>query len=229
MLSLSVQSLIAASLGCSHEEYQLFCDVSTVLQAGKALAGSAGGSGAVVSAAVLAVVEESAVPADEAAAAVAVERPLPRLALLPRHRHCDAGTAQGIFDVHVPLVHQAPCFCLEVRQWPDHRFLWGIADRFGGLKSEVVCLLESEGVAYWPSGQGNVVSVPVTSNLQDNGTFRAQLIAGFVQADVLVVDAEMCAGIDVIFWPGNVCFPVATGLLLGEQLGLVQVGGVTAA
>lgn len=91
-----------------------------------------------------------------------------------------------------------------------------------------MCLLEPEGVAYWPSGQGNVVPVPVTWDLQDNGATWGQLVAGFVQADVLVVDAEMCAGINVIFWLGNVCFPVATGLLLREQLGLVEVGGVAA-
>lgn len=66
-------------------------------------------SGAVVRAAVLAVVEESAVPADEASAAVAIERSLPRLALLSRNHQFNAGTLQGLFDIHIPLVYQAPC------------------------------------------------------------------------------------------------------------------------
>ena len=192
------------------------------------LAGSAGGSRTVVRAAVLTVVEESAVPADEASAAVAIERSLPRLALLSWHHQFNAGALQGLFDIDVPLAHQAPGLRFEVSHWPDHCLLWRVADRLGSLKSEAVGLLESVGVANRPVGQGDVITVPVARYLQDDGASRFQLIAGFVQADVLVVDAEMCAGIDIIFWPGNVCFPVATGLFLGEQLGLVEVGGVAA-
>lgn len=51
-----------------------------VARSGKTLAGSAGGSWAVLRAAVLG--SQSAVPADEASAAVAIERPLPGLGLL---------------------------------------------------------------------------------------------------------------------------------------------------
>ncbi|MCY1457379.1 hypothetical protein D9M71_746750 [compost metagenome] len=93
----------------------------------------------------------------------------------------------------------------------------------------MVGLLESVCVAYWPPGQGNVVPVPVPWDLQDDSASGSQLVAGCVQADVLVVDAEVRPGIDVVFWPGNVCFPVATGPLLSEQFGLVEAGGVAAA
>ena len=160
---------------------------------------------------------------------MAIERSLPGLALLPWLHQLDAGTVQGFFDVHVPLMHQAPCLFIEVSQRPDHCYLWRVADRFGSLKGEVVGFLESVRVSYWPPGQGYVVPIPVPWDLQDHSASWVQLVASFVHADVLVVDAEMCARIDVIFWPGDVCIPVATGLLLGEQFGPVEVGGVTAA
>lgn len=171
------------------------------------LAGSAGVSGAVVRAAVLAVVEESAVPADEASAAVAIEGAFPGFALLPWLYKFNSGALQGLFDIHVPLVHQAPGLCLEVSQGPDHRFLWGVADRFGSLKLEVVGHLEPVCVAYWPPVQGNVVPIPLPWDLKDDRASRRQLVSGFVQADVLMVYTEVRVGIDVILRPGNVCFP----------------------
>lgn len=156
-----------------------------------------------------AVVEESAVPTDEAVAAMAIERALPGFTLFPWLHKLNSGALQCLFDIHVPLVHQALGLGREVSQWPDHCFLWG--------------------VAYWPPGQGDVVPVPSPWDLQYNIASRAQLVADFVQADVLMVGAEMCAGINVVLWPWNVGFAMAAGLLQGEQFGLVEVGGVTAA
>lgn len=54
----------------------------------------------------------------------------------------NAGALQGLVDVHIPLVHQAPSLGLEVRQGPDHRFLGRVADGLGILKREVVCFVE---------------------------------------------------------------------------------------
>lgn len=159
---------------------------------------------------------------------MAIKRALPGFALLPGPHKLNAGSLQGLFDIHVSLVHQAPGLCLEVSHWPDHCLLGRIADRLGGLKCEAVGLLESVGMADWPMGQGNVVPVPVPRDLQDNRASGAKQAAGFVQADVLVVYAEVCAGVDVVLRPWNVCFPVVAGLFLGEHLGLVEVGGVAA-
>ena len=84
------------------------------------LAGSAGGSGAVVRAAVPAVVEESTVPADEATPAAAIEHRLAALGDLGRPGHLYAGHSQGQLMVDVLAMHQAPADPLDVGCWPEY-------------------------------------------------------------------------------------------------------------
>lgn len=65
------------------------------------MASSTGGSGAVVRAAVWAIVQESAIPADEASAAGAVEHRLAALGDCGRAGHLHAGHAQGQLMIDV--------------------------------------------------------------------------------------------------------------------------------
>lgn len=91
----------------------------------------------------------------------------------------------------------------------------------------MVGLLESVCVAYWPPGQGNVVTVPAPWHLQDNRRPRGELLARIFQAGVLG-RRPSARGRQHSLLAKGCRIAMAAGLLLAGQFRLGEVVDVDA-
>ncbi len=182
------------------------------------------GLGAIVRAAVLAIGQVAISDRDESSAALAVEYLFADAARLGWR---DAGAAQSLFQVHILPMHQTPGARDDVVQRPDGQLI--VADSDSRFEGHPVRALKPVSASDGPHGKENVVAVPLLLDLQNALASLSRLRCRVGLADVLMVDAQMRALVDIGFWPRDVCAPFLCGLFQGKQLGLIQAGRVTAA
>lgn len=182
------------------------------------------GLGAIVRAAVLAIGQVAISDRDESPAALAVEYLFADAARLGWR---DAGAAQSFFQVHILPMHQTPGARDDVIQRPDGQLI--VADSGGRFEGQPVRALKPVSAADGLLGKENVVAVPLLLDLQNALASLSRLCCQVGIADVLMVDAQMRALVDIGFWPRDVCVPFRCGLLQCKQLGLILAGRVTAA
>ncbi len=178
----------------------------------------------VVRAAILEIGQIAFADCNEASAALIVKYLFAYAAWLGR---CDAGPAQSLFEVYVLPMHQAPGARDDVVQRPDGQLI--VADSDSRFEGHSVRALKPVSAADGPLGKENVVAVPLLLDLQNALASLSRLCCQVGIADVLMVDAQMRALVDIGFWPRDVCVPFRCGLLQCKQLGLIQAGRVTAA
>lgn len=178
----------------------------------------------VVRAAILVIGQVAFADCDEASAALTVEYLLADAVWLWRR---DAGAAQSLLEVYILPMHQAPGARDDVVQRPDGQLI--VADSDSRFEGHPVRALKPVSAADGPLGKQNVVAVPLLLYLQNALASLTRLCCRVGLADVLMIDAQMRALVDIGFRPRDIGVAVFGCLLCGEQLSFVQVGRITAA